>query len=234
MNTLSAALTRTIAAALLVMPASLWSQTGTIRGTVRLSGSAPAPRVITVDKNPEVCGESLNARDVMVSGGNVAYAVASVEGVAGDPGEREYTLANEGCMFDPPVLATTAGGTLLVTNQDDVLHNTHLNMVRGTRTRTVGNWALSRKGAEITADRPLRRAGRIEVECDAHSWMHAQIVIFDHPYFAVSGADGAFEISDVPVGTHTVKIWHEVFGELEQSVTVEEGTAATVTFTFSP
>ncbi len=220
-------------ATLFLAPTAAWTQTGTISGAVRVDGTAPSPQTLEVDKNQDVCGETILARDIVVRGGNLAYAVAFIEGLEGATTPSDYVLSNSTCSFDPPVLAAAAGGTLVVGNDDDVLHNTHLNLKRGSRSRTVGNWALSGKGTTIRAERPLRRPGVIEVESDAHGWMHAMIRVFDHPYFAVSSEVGAFEIAEVPVGTHTLKVWHEVFGELEQSVIVEAGAATTVVFAFS-
>ena len=58
--------------------------------------------------------------------------------------------------------------------------------------------------------------------------------VFDHPYFAVTGNDGTFSISDVPDGTYEVVAWQEKFGNkrtLSQKVTVSSG-KATVNFNF--
>ncbi|MFQ5889374.1 MAG: carboxypeptidase regulatory-like domain-containing protein [Gemmatimonadota bacterium] len=221
-------------AALMVMPPGGVAQTGTIQGTVRIEGTAPAPRLLKVTKNREFCGETIQARDVVIKDGRVAYAVVFVEGLEGEVPPQEFRLSNSGCSFDPPVLAAAVGGKLIIDNRDEVLHNTHLNLERNGRTRTVGNWALSSQGSKVTADRPLRRAGVIDVSCDAHSWMHAKILIFDHPYFAVSAESGAFEIEGVPPGTYTLKAWHEVLGEQELEVTVRPNAATTVEFTLAP
>jgi hypothetical protein len=131
------------------------------------------------------------------------------------------------------VLAATVGGVLIIDNQDDILHNTHLNFLFSGRSRTIGNWALSSKGSRIRADRVFRRAGVVEVECDAHPWMHSVIRIFAHPYFSVTGSSGGFEIVDVPEGNHVVRVFHEVFGELQQEVTVQAGTTTSVDFVYT-
>ncbi len=220
-------------AAVFLAPTSAVSQTGTIVGTVRIEGAVHAPRLITVTKNQDVCGEMIAAREVLVVKGGVAFAIASIEGVPGAIVPTERLLSNSECQFNPPVMAVAVGDTLAVDNQDDVLHNTHLNLLRGKRSRAVGNWALSRKGVTVRAVRPLRRAGMIDVKCDAHSWMHGKIVIFDHPYFSSTDSSGGYRIDGVPVGTHTIKIWHEVFGELEQDVTVSEGVTSSADFVFS-
>ncbi len=221
-----------LAMGLAIAPVAALSQTGTIVGTVRVEGTPPAPRMLEVTKNQEICGEEVQATDVMIENGRLAYGVAFVDGLDGEVTQQDYLLSNTGCRFDPPVLPVTVGSVLIVDNQDEVLHNTHLNYQFGTRSRTVGNWALSSKGSRIRADRALRRAGIIDVECDAHPWMHAMIRIFAHPYFSITDGAGEFEIVDVPEGVHVVKIWHEVFGELEQEVTVRGGVTTSADFVY--
>ena len=219
--------------ALLVAPAAAAPQTGTIIGTVTISGAVPSPQRLSVTTDRDSCGETVLARDVVVRDGSLANAVAFVEGIEGETEPGEYSLGNSDCLFDPPVLAATVGSELVVANHDEMMHNTHLFFRYGSRRRTVGNWGLPREGAIIRNSRALRRPGIIDVECDVHPWMHATIRVFDHPHFAISSQSGAFEISGVPVGEHTLKVWHEVFGELQQSVTVEVGVTTTVSFEFS-
>ncbi|MFQ5703206.1 MAG: carboxypeptidase regulatory-like domain-containing protein [Gemmatimonadales bacterium] len=220
-------------AVLFIVPLSLEAQTGTVAGTVRVLGPVAPPDLITVTKNQDVCGKVLSARALLVNDGALAFAVVSVEDLEGAIQPTERLLSNSGCQFDPPIVAAAVGDTLAIDNRDDVLHNTHLNLLRGKRSRAVGNWALSRKGVTVRAVRPLRRAGMIDVECDAHSWMHAKIVIFDHPYFSSTNRAGGYRIEEVPVGTHTVRIWHEVFGEMEQTVSIRAGATSLADFVFS-
>ena len=41
--------------------------------------------------------------------------------------------------------------------------------------------------------------------------MSAYVAVFDHPYFALTGPDGSFEIPRVPAGAEvTLMAWHEV------------------------
>jgi hypothetical protein len=39
--------------------------------------------------------------------------------------------------------------------------------------------------------------------------MNGYLAGFDHPYFAVTDAEGKFEISGVPPGTYNLVAWHE-------------------------
>ena len=45
--------------------------------------------------------------------------------------------------------------------------------------------------------------------------MTAHFHVMDHPFFAVTDADGKFEIPNLPEGEYTLGAWHEKFGEQE-------------------
>ena len=46
--------------------------------------------------------------------------------------------------------------------------------------------------------------------CSIHPWMKAYIIARDDPYFAVTGADGSFEIKNLPAGEDVeFQVWHE-------------------------
>ncbi len=47
------------------------------------------------------------------------------------------------------------------------------------------------------------------VSDNLHPWMSAWWLIVDHPYSAVTDAQGRFTIRDVPVGPQRVVVWHE-------------------------
>jgi Polysaccharide lyase family 4, domain II len=56
--------------------------------------------------------------------------------------------------------------------------------------------------------------------------------VVDHPYFAVTGADGTFELKNVPPGEYTIEAWQEELGVQEQRVTVAPSGKTEVAFTF--
>ncbi|MBF8305891.1 MAG: hypothetical protein HW398_1079, partial [Acidobacteria bacterium] len=60
----------------------------------------------------------------------------------------------------------------------------------------------------------------IPVKCNVHPWMISYIGVQRHPFFAVSGADGSFEIKGLPPGNYVIEAWHEKFGTFQQNVTV--------------
>src|SRR3546814_8767557 len=101
-------------------------------------------------------------------------------------------------------------GEIDVVNTDPVLHNTQGFYGR----RTAFNLALPNQGQRIKAD--LTRPGLVRVECDAHGWMLAWIYVADSPYYALTGEDGSFSMTDVPTGDYTMDNWKEHVEETEK------------------
>ena len=50
--------------------------------------------------------------------------------------------------------------------------------------------------------------------CGVFPWMRGYLGTFAHPYFAVTDADGKFEIKNAPVGKFQLILWHEEVGFL--------------------
>ncbi|MCA9050960.1 MAG: hypothetical protein KDA89_19620, partial [Planctomycetaceae bacterium] len=68
------------------------------------------------------------------------------------------------------------------------------------------------KGSPYQIGYYQREPFSFEMKCDFHPWMNARILILDHPYMTISAPDGRFEISRVPHGVHSLRIWHELHG----------------------
>ncbi len=192
---------------------------GAVSGTVRFLGDAPAPPKLAITQDEEHCGKAdLVSEELVVSSSKgLANVVVFVEGVtagkAAVPGTA--TLDNTGCRYEPHVVAMVVGSTLKVGNDDPILHNTHARLPRS----DVFNIALPMEGQVI--DRTIDKPGLMKVGCDAgHDWMSAWLAVFDHPYFAVTDADGKYSIADLPPGEFTLVTWHEKLGRRTQAITI--------------
>ena len=97
-------------------------------------------------------------------------------------------------------------------------HDRHDRRLSEQRPRSTTTCSRSRRPA--VRSRPLRgRAGRsrsasispgiVRVFCDIHSHMNAFILVFSHPFFAMTDADGRYRIDNVPPGTYNVVAWNE-------------------------
>ena len=134
----------------------------------------------------------------------------------------------QGCRYRPHVFGIRVGQTLTIRNSDATLHNIHATPAANPEF----NMGQPIQGMEFerTFDAP---EVMVPFQCDVHSWMNAYVGVLDHPYFAVTGDDGGFDISELPPGDYVVEAWHEELGTQTQNVTVGEGGTAEVSFTFT-
>ena len=100
-----------------------------------------------------------------------------------------------GCMFEPRVIGVLAGENVDVANADPVSHNFH---AMPTNNR---DWDQQQSpGAADMEHRFPRPDIMIPVKCNVHSWMRAYIGVMPHPYFAVTAADGGYDITEPSAG----------------------------------
>ena len=201
---------RALAVALLLLaPAAANANgSGSIAGVVKLAGSAPALVALKVTKDTGVCGSTKPNEAVVVSKAgalaNVVVSLRAAKPASAPPPTPNAAIDQQGCQYRPHVQAVTVGTSLALVNSDAVLHNVHGH----NGPVQVFNVAMPIRNQRLPTR--LTRAGLVQLQCDAgHTWMSAWIYVFEHPYFAVTGGDGKFEIKDVPAGHYTVEYWHE-------------------------
>ncbi|MBE2251015.1 MAG: carboxypeptidase regulatory-like domain-containing protein [Myxococcus sp.] len=211
---------------------------GVVRGTVTLKGTPPkAPEVKLpadlAEKDRAFCTAKPSlvppfyVTDKAAHLKDVVVWLTGVKGAAGPATPR--SLVNADCRFEPHVQAVTVGDELKVVNRDPLLHNTHP-VYLGDQS-TMFNIALPEQGQEVK--KKVKKPGVLKVQCDAgHVWMRAFVHVFDHRFHAVTGADGAFAIADVPPGKYTLNAWHEAAGTQTREVEVTATTPSQSDFSF--
>jgi plastocyanin len=159
--------------------------------------------------------------------GVVVYISDGVKSGAGTPPGQEATLEQKGCMYRPAIVAVQASQKLRIVNEDQTLHNIHA-MPRNNR---EWNKAQAPGSAPVEESFAREEVG-IPVKCNVHPWMRGYIAVFKHPFFAVTAADGRFEIPNLPPGEYTVTAWHEALGTTSKKITVVPGQAPVLDFVF--
>lgn len=196
---------------------------GTIAGEVKFSGTAPAPKVVKVNKDVEVCGQEKKIVEVAVgAGGGLANAIVSVPGAKGAKPAGKAVLDQKGCEFRPPVVVM-APGDLEILNSDGVLHNIH--------TFSTVNPAVNKAQPKFkkSMTEKFAKPEVIKVQCDAHSWMLGWLVVTEDPT-AVTDDKGGFKLENVPAGKHKVEVLHPILGKQTKEVEVKAGQETKVSF----
>jgi hypothetical protein len=126
--------------------------------------------------------------------------------------------------FVPHLLAVTTGTSIDFPNSDHIYHNVF--SLSKTKTFDLGRYAAGHSKT-LRFDRP----GIVRVFCDIHSHMNAFILVFGHPFFAVSDVEGRYRIDNVPAGTYNVIAWNEGLASDPKPVTVPAGGSTELDFT---
>jgi plastocyanin len=224
-----------LSAAIFALPATSMAQYkggdvkdgGSISGTVKFKGTAPAPKKLEVSKDKEVCGKTPKVdQSLVVNNGNLANAVVTITDIKTGKkiDAKKVTLDQKGCEYQPHVLAFPVGTTVEILNPDGILHNVH------SYSKVNSAFNMAQPKFKKTLDVKIDKPEAIEVKCDVHGWMQGWLVATESPYVAVTDNSGNFKLTDVPPGSYTVEVWHEKLGKNTQKVSVKAKEDAKVSF----
>ena len=182
---------------------------GTIRGRVDVRRTAPAVTRPTVT---ELGAPAPHSQDILRS---VVYLESAPAAAFMDAEAEHATMDQRNETFIPHVLAVTVGTTVDFPNSDHTYHNVF--SLSKAKQFDLGHYAAGRSKS-VRFD----RAGIVRVFCEIHSHMSAFILVFSHPYFAVTGPDGRYQIDRVPPGRYTLDAWNEGSVRESRQITVPE------------
>jgi plastocyanin len=193
---------------------------GSIRGRVEIRRAAAQ-----IERRPGVADLGTpTARDVPDLLRSVVYLESAPRGAfeTTDGGRAVMDQRNE--TFVPHVLAISTGTIVDFPNSDKFYHNVF--SLSKTRPFDLGRYAAGNS-------RPVRfdRAGIVRVFCDIHSHMNAYILVFNHPFFAMTDGEGRYRIENVPPGTYGVIAWNEGTSSESRPIAVPDGGVAELDFT---
>ncbi|RMG31905.1 MAG: hypothetical protein D6730_00700 [Bacteroidetes bacterium] len=209
---------------------------GTIKGKVTYGGGM-VHNIKPVIKDEKTCGAEDIVDESLLTDehGGLNWAVVSIAsevkgGKSLEDMPTEIEISQQGCVFHPHVVVVPVNKALTVVNNDKTLHNV--------RTVAFMNDVFNKvqvyiPGSPAPKDQvTFTEPEVVEMVCDVHGWMKAYIHVVDHPYYEVTNEHGDFELTEVPAGTYTLKVWHESLGEKTQEVKVEDGQTVEVNFNF--
>ena len=193
---------------------------GTVSGTVTFKAALAATPPVSTGADSASCGATV-VDDAGVAAGGAAGAVVWLEGVrSGKPLglERRLELESVNCKLTPRMQAAVTGSAVNIIGHDQFRQ--HLRFLAGGETAPRATILLGGGEQVIPTELPFKAPGMIAVRDAGHAWTHAWLAVFDHPYYAVTGANGAFTIDGVPPGKYTLKAWHDRAAVTSQSVDV--------------
>lgn len=196
------------------------TSTATVTGVITFSGTPPPSTMLTASSADCQAARPgpFSAEDVKVNGGKVqdafVWVKSGLEAYGFPAPEGSVKVDQKGCMYNPRIIGVRAGQDLEFMNSDATLHNI------SSKPAGQGGWNFVTPQG-MSGKRNFKKAEvPIKVGCDVHPWMKAWVGVVDHPFFAVTGADGTFKMPGLPAGTYTIAAWHELLGSVEQQVTI--------------
>ncbi len=203
---------------------------GTIAGIVLYKGKVPPPRKIQIVKDHETCDHRpksvprIKVNDQQQVEEAVVFLGDIRKGKAFKPTGEKPTVDQRTCTFRPHVQVVHIDQPIEIVNSDPLGHSAHITQHR----KSVYNRMQPQQG--MRSELILADGGLASLKCDVHDWMRAYLYVLWHPYYAVTGSDGQFRLTDVPPGQYELVVWQESLGERTVTVTVEAGQATHVDF----
>ena len=202
------------------------STVATVSGTVKLDGAAPKGAKIDMSQDP-ACKGANTAETVVADGGKLANVFVYVKDGLGsrtfDTPKDPVVIDQQGCRYHPHVLGVMTGQDVQIKNDDQTTHNIH------PTPKDNREWNESQGPQAPPIDKSFAREEiMLPVKCNQHPWMKMFINVSKTPFYAVTGADGKYEIKGLPSGDYTLAFVHEKLGEQDQKVTLAAKDSKTV------
>jgi plastocyanin len=161
-----------------------------------------------------------------VSPGKSVVYLESQSGPVPAAAGKNAVMDQRGLLFQPHVLVVQVGTTVDFLNSDKVQHNVFWPSISGDKKKShnMGTWPQGEK-------RPFKFTdpGVVSLLCNVHPEMAGYIIVSPTPYFAETGADGAYTLANVADGDYTITAWHEGKKTQSKKITVKGDTTADFT-----
>ena len=203
---------------------------GGVRGVVTVSGDPPPLVAAMVAKlPPDACPRAHDLHRKLYRQGpgrtlaDVLVTVTEYDGFV-PPQADAVRVEAKGCAFNGRIIAMTYGQRLDVFNLDAQAY-----MPRLVGTPSYALRVAMPGGGPVPIFAP--QAGQYMLVDQTRDYMRADVYVLNYPTFAVTGLDGQFEISRVPVGEVKVTAYAPAFGKvMDRRVTIQAGSVNSVSF----
>ena len=151
---------------------------------------------------------------------NAVVYVAKIAGKTFAPPAEHAMVDQANRVFQPHVLPILVGATVDFLNSDPYGHNVFTPDACADKFN-LGTFPKGEKKSHT-----FRKECFATLLCIVHPEMEGFVAVLPTPYFAVTGADGSYDIRDVPDGSYTLRVWHPKLKASEKAVQVQGATQA--------
>ncbi len=139
-----------------------------------------------------------------------------------NPNGRDKII-QKGKQFQPRVLPIVMGGVVEFPNEDPFNHNVF-------SPTPEYKFDLDYYGTGKSKNVRFQKPGAVRIYCNIHSNMVADVLVVPNPYFAKTGPDGKFRISNIPPGKYTFVAWQPSGASEKRGIAIVDGKTLQVNF----
>lgn len=208
--------------------------TGAVEGVVRLTGTVPPPRPVTIDADVarmRGCAESARgyyARPFGVTApGPLPEALVTVDAHSSSPPpQRRRYVTFDDCSIEPRIMAMSLNDVLVLHAATDAHHLTKVDGMGA----TIAQMLLPTEDQERRPARPGRYIIRSVL---FPTWMQTPLVVTPNWFYDQADREGRYRVEGLPAGTYTMHAWFPGAGAVDASVTISAGATARQDFALS-
>lgn len=153
--------------------------------------------------------------------------VVYLTGFRQPPPPEAPVISQKDKTFIPSLRVIVAGQSVQFTNDDPMVHNVF-------STSAARSFDLGQPGPHQTREVSFPTPGLVDVYCNIHEAMFANILVLPNRAFALVDEQGRFVIRDVPPGRYPLHAWGRSIEPFEVEVTVGTGKPAAVEVVLHP
>jgi len=187
------------------------------------TGTAATPPPATGGTSVASGGKAPGERGATVSGrvdarnGSLKDAYVYVDMPKGSGRGHTMEIKQKDKQFAPQAAVVQKGTNVIFPNMDTVFHNVF--STSGRNSFDLGSYRSGDTPRSVVLTTP----GVVEVFCNIHSKMNANILVVPGSLYTKVAADGTYRIENVPVGARRVVAWSPSAKPVQQKIEVGAG-----------
>ena len=148
---------------------------------------------------------------------DMSGVIVYITGFKNEAPEKIPDIAQKDKHFSPHILPVVAGQKVRFPNYDEIYHNVF--SISSIKSFDLGQYKSSAPPKLVT----FEKSGLVPIYCNIHPEMLTYVVVLENTAYALTDKDGAYQINDVPAGTHTINAWLPKTKRISQEIQIQSG-----------
>lgn len=125
-------------------------------------------------------------------------------------------VTHKGRKFSPHVLPIVRDTKVDFFNDDSIYHN----VFSISKTKAFDLGIYPENTSKLIR---FEKTGLVKLYCNIHPKMTSNILILNNNFYTKPSSDGNFIIEDIPIGSYSLRVWHELAEPQQYNIEIKEG-----------